>query len=41
MAAGDRRRMRTRGSVLQPLASMVALTLVAVALVAVLLRLGA
>jgi hypothetical protein len=41
MAAGERRRMRAGRSVLQPLASMAALTLVAVALVALLLRLGA
>jgi hypothetical protein len=41
MAAGERRRVRTGRSVLQPLASMVALTLVAIGLVALLLRLGA
>jgi hypothetical protein len=41
MADGQRRRVRTGRSLLQPLASMAALTLVAIALVALLLRLGA
>jgi len=41
MAAGERQRMRAGRSVLQPLASMLALTLVAIGLVALLLRLGA
>ena len=41
MPAGEQRRMKTGRSLLQPLASMLALTVVAIALVALLLRLGA
>ena len=41
MPAGQQRRMRTGRSLRQPLVSMVALTLVAGGLVALLLRLGA
>jgi hypothetical protein len=41
MARGEPRRMRTGRSLLQPLASMAALTVVAIALVALLLWLGA
>ena len=41
MPAGQPRRIRTGRSLRQPLVSMVALTLVAIGLVALLLRLGA
>jgi hypothetical protein len=41
MPAAEQKRMRTGRSLRQPLVSMVALTLVAIALVALLLRLGA